>query len=231
MVEQSSKLVGCRCRRCPRGSVGFPNYQASTPPRAHYRGQRFLLCGGPAQPPFEASAMEEWRLPTTPLPKELPDFNKGASTLGPSGADRLTPWRLATVIVQSEKGWGSGAFISSDGWILTTYHVVAVSAQEAAATGRRVSFDIITAGIIDGRPQPQPPLKATLFRADPVHGLALLKLDSFPARGKPFFLLQNRPQDSEWRKLLCHRLSGPEPRRIVVRHGLYEAENVSRVFD
>lgn len=127
----------------------------------------------------DLSSTKTWGSSGSPLAKNMPDYAKGSATLG-AGDERYTAWRLATVIVRSPDGWGSGAFISPDGWLLTNYHVVANSAQTAAITGSPVVLDIITARMTDGRLKPQPALKATVYRVDPVHDLALLKLQSLP---------------------------------------------------
>lgn len=116
------------------------------------------------------------------LPQQLPDFNlvTQTRTLGGSADERHATWRTGTVIVRSAGGWGSGALISADGWLLTNYHVVEGTAQADAVSGRPTVMDVITGAIVDGRIKPQPAVKATLYRVDPVHDLALLKIDARP---------------------------------------------------
>lgn len=132
------------------------------------------------------------------LPRQF-DFQEGAVTLGSPGTDpelrrlqeRIASWQAATVIVRAETGWGSGAFVSGDGWVLTNYHVVESTAQAAALRGTAVTLDVLMAQFEDGRIRPSSPLKATVYRADPVHDLALLKLNGLPrdAAQLPFFKL------------------------------------------
>ena len=179
----------------------------------------------PAQPPFDPSGLKAWGAPTAPLPKQLPNFNQGPSTLGASGVNRFAPWQLATVIVRSEHGWGSGAFISRDGWLLSSYHVVAGAAQAAAVTGTPAKLEVITARMVNGRPMPQPALQATLYRADPVRDLALLKLDPLPGgrRNVVFFRLAANVRDGEDCFFVGPHKKGPP---WSIRSG-----NVSRQFD
>jgi S1-C subfamily serine protease len=179
----------------------------------------------PGKSPFDPSTVKKWGIQNTPLPTGMPDFNKGPSTLGASGTDRFDPWRLATVIVRSETGWGSGAFISGDGWLLSNYHVVADAAQRAALTGQPASVDVITDRILDGRTKPQPALKATLYRADPVHDLALLKLDALPQGQKHvnFFPMGSEVRDGEDCFVIGSQNNGPA---WWIRSG-----NVSQQFD
>jgi S1-C subfamily serine protease len=183
----------------------------------------------PANPRFPASSGKESGYSAPPLPKSLPNFNESATTLGAAGSDRFEHWRLATVIVRSTDGWGSGAFISSDGWILSNYHVVASAAQRAAVDGQPASLEVISANAVAGRIGPRTALKATLFRSDPAHDLALLKLDSVPPGSKrvPFLRMGSKVQNGEE----CYTLgsqsgpSGMSGRAWSVRSG-----NVSRVI-
>ena len=153
----------------------------------------------PSSAPFDPATLKSWGPSSSPLGKGLPDFSKGTATLGAGGDDRVVQWRLATVIVRSNDGWGSGAFISPDGWLLTNYHVVASTAQKAAVTGGPVILDVITARMVEGRMKPQPALKATVYRVDPVHDLALLKLQVLPGgiAQMPYFKLAREIQDGE----------------------------------
>src|SRR5262249_46345215 len=77
--------------------------------------------------------------------------------------------------------------------------VVEDSAQDAARVGEPASLEVIMPRLVDGRMKPQTALKATLYRADPVHDLALLKLDVLPAGTKevPFFRLASAVRDRE----------------------------------
>lgn len=155
----------------------------------------------------------------------MPDFNEGTATLGTGGDQRIVQWRLATVIVRSNDGWGSGAFISPDGWLLTNYHVVASAAQKAAVTGGPVILDVIAARMVEGRIKPQPALKSTVYQVDPVHDLALLKLQALPAgiAQMPYFKLAREIQDGENCFVIGSQGNGPA---WWVRSG-----NVSQQFD
>jgi hypothetical protein len=180
----------------------------------------------PAVPPFDPSALKVWRYAQTALPKGMPDFEYSTGTLGASPDDPYSRWRLATVIVRPEDGFGSGAFISADGWILTDYHVVATAAQKAAVEGSPATVKVFTARILEGRIKPRdPPQTATLCRADPRHDLALLKLDALPegASQMPFFPLADQVHDGEECFVIGSQHNGPA---WWVRGG-----NVSRKFD
>ena len=205
--------------------VFFATRTKKTGPPEQTAAENHLSLQWPAQPPFDPSHLKPWSAPTVFLPKQLPNFNQGPSTLGASGVNRFAPWQLATVIVRSEHGWGSGAFISRDGWLLSSYHVVAGTAQEAAVTGTPAKLDVITARIVNGVPKPQPALKATLYRADPVRDLALLKLDSLPGgrSNVAFFRLAANVRNGEDCFFVGPHKNGPP---WSIRSG-----NVSRQFD
>lgn len=150
----------------------------------------------PEHPSVDPSALTPWGLPSPQLPLEngLPDFEKGRGTLGASGGDRTDQWRLATAIVKTEDGMGSGAFISPDGWLLTNYHVVAGPSQHAAINGTVPTADVIVGQKLDGRIKPRPTVKARVYRVDVVHDVALLKLETVPhgMKAVPYFKLATK---------------------------------------
>jgi S1-C subfamily serine protease len=180
----------------------------------------------PSQPPLNPASLQTWGQKQTALPQVMPDFKETAQTLGAGENDPYAQWRLATVIVRSKEGWGSGAFISQDGWLITNYHVVAPAAQAAAVTGKEpATLDVVTAKIVDGRVKPQPSLPATLYKVDIVHDLALLKLVTLPADSKQvaFFPLATKVEDGEPCFVIGSQNNGPA---WSVR-----SANVSQQFD
>lgn len=186
---------------------------------------QLLALQWPTATPFDPSAGSVWVTPQTLLPKGMPDFGR-VETLGAPPNGPYIAWQLATVIVRSEDGFGSGAVVSGDGWILSNYHVVADAAQKAAVDGTPATLDVITARTVDGRIKPRsPPLKAKLYRADPRHDLALLKLDSLPEDTKqmPHFELATGVSDGEKCFVIGSQHNGPA---WWVRSG-----NVSQQFD
>jgi S1-C subfamily serine protease/DNA-directed RNA polymerase specialized sigma24 family protein len=148
-------------------------------------------------PDLQASA--SWiQPPPGSLPRQLPDFDRpvGGATLG-ARTSPYRQWQLATLIVRSGQGWGSGALISADGWLLTNYHVVEREVQAAAVAGRAATVDVIAPRVEEGRIRPSPAVKARVFRVDPVTDLALLKLETAPAEPVPFFRLARQVVDGD----------------------------------
>lgn len=115
------------------------------------------------------------------LARDLPDFaRQGPVTMGP-GSEARRAMQLATVIVTFDDGFGSGAIISADGWILTNYHVVEGEVQKRALEGKPAVARIFLPRFKDGRIERVPePVEATVYRCSPQHDLALLKLNSVP---------------------------------------------------
>ncbi|NGZ95613.1 MAG: hypothetical protein CV089_05700 [Nitrospira sp. WS110] len=136
----------------------------------------------PQHPSVDPATLTPWGLPSPQLPLEngLPNFEKGMGTLGASGLNRTDQWRLATAIVKTEHGMGSGAVISPEGWVVTNYHVVAGPSQQAAITGTVPTVDVILGQKLEGRIKPRPTVKASVYRVDVVHDMALLKLETLP---------------------------------------------------
>lgn len=124
------------------------------------------------------------RPPHLQLPVGIPNDKMSRGTMGSSGPNKYTPMQLATVIVHTEQGWGSGVFISPEGYLLTNYHVIDSVAQQAAITGQVAQVEVITAEFIKGRMKAQPAVKAQLFRVDPKHDLALLKVMTSPGQSR-----------------------------------------------
>ena len=147
----------------------------------------------------DASSKKPLRVLRAPLATKMPDFGRGYGTLGAATGNRVTPWRLATVIVRSENGWGSGAMISPDGWLITNYHVVEDQSQTAAFTGHPTVLDVIVPQAVNGGVKKRPAIEATLYRADPVRDLALLKLNSLPpgVDSLPYFRLAAQVSQGE----------------------------------
>lgn len=176
--------------------------------------------------PFDSANLKPWSSPQPRLPQRLPDFRaSGGATLGGSGDSRFSRWREATVIVRLERGWGSGAFISADGWLLSNYHVIDSVAQQAAVSGGTPAVEIITGRSAGGRIAPQPALRARVYRVDPARDLALLKLEALPAAVKavPFFPLARTVDEGEDCYVIGSQNNGPA---WWIRSG-----TVSQVFD
>lgn len=153
---------------------------------------------------------KSWNLPGGRLEQPLPDFDgsRGTGTLG-APSPQLQRWQLSTVIVRSANGWGSGALISADGWLLTNYHVVEETAQKAALGPSPAMLDVILPTIVAGRVKPQPAVRATLYRVDPVHDLALLKLEQPPTTELPHFALASEVHDGEDCVVIGSQANGP----------------------
>lgn len=83
---------------------------------------------------------------------------------------------LATVVVRSASSFGNGVIISDDGWILSSYRVVAAAAQAAALTGAPVTVDVRLPRMVDGQARQGATVQAVVYRADPVRDLVLLKI-------------------------------------------------------
>lgn len=155
----------------------------------------------PETPASDPSALTPWgpHSPVLSLPTGLPDFKQGSGTHEGSGDDSINRWRRATAIVKTPAGIGSGAFVAPEGWLLTTYHVVAGPSQQAALTGTVPTVEVILGRQNEGRLSPQSPVTAQVYRVDPVHDLALLKLETLPEgmNEVPFFTLATRVQPGE----------------------------------
>jgi serine protease Do len=192
-------------------TIGFLMILPVTRPLDPQSAAVSLVPQWPSQPPFDPGGLRTWESPQPGLPTAMPAFDKTTGTLGASGDERVARWRLATVIVRSENGWGSGAFISADGWVVTNYHVVARAAQKAAVSGKPARLDVIMATIAEGRTKPQAPVQATLYRANPVHDLALLKVDALPADRTqvPFFTLGNKVETGQDCFVIGSQNNGP----------------------
>jgi S1-C subfamily serine protease len=153
--------------------------------------------------PAQAGLSLRWSPPQVPpddfsrgvapvlLEQVLPNFDSvppGGATLGGGGANPVRDMQLATVIVKTRDGWGSGAVISADGWVLTNYHVVESMAQAAATSGGNATLTVVLPAVIENRIKPGAEVEARLFRADPVVDLALLKITRPPADLRSFTL-------------------------------------------
>lgn len=179
----------------------------------------------PSTPPFNPQQLTAWATPRATLPTAMPDFSRAGGTLGAtSGEERFAHWREATVIIRTEEGWGSGTIVSPDGWILTSYQVVQTAAQRAALEGETARVKVVTGQQKAGALTAQPALEGILYRADPIHDLALLKLEQLPAGRKslPYFKLGNEINVDED----CYVI-GSEQKGLALWP---RAGNVSRIF-
>ncbi|MBX3327486.1 MAG: trypsin-like peptidase domain-containing protein, partial [Nitrospira sp.] len=179
----------------------------------------------PSTPPFNPQQLTAWATPRATLPMAMPDFSRAGGTLGTtSREDRSAHWREATVIVRTEEGWGSGTIVSPDGWILTSYQVVQTAAQRAALEGETARVKVVIGQQKAGALTAQPAIEGILYRADPIHDLALLKLEHLPAGRKslPYFKLGNEIKVDED----CYVI-GSEQKGLALWP---RAGNVSRIF-
>lgn len=182
-----------------------------------------VALGWPSLNAIDPSGRTDWAARAPRLPAELPQFDRITGTLGAS-EDRYVDWRLATVIVRTGDGFGSGAFVSADGWIITNYHVIARAAQSAALAGTPAKATIIVGQIADGRVRPAADqIPATVYRADPEHDLALLKLDRVPGGGIKAFALAREVMEGADCYVIGSQNNGPA---WWIRAG-----NVTHIFD
>lgn len=137
----------------------------------------------------ESSKIELFELKPTPIASALPDWMKTETTLmgGSKAARKALDWQLATVIISIEDsdgehiGHGSGVAISTQGWILTNFHVVESVVQDCSLTGEIPKVSIITCEKDGGRARRREgSLSATVFRVSPTLDLALVRLDALP---------------------------------------------------
>ena len=137
------------------------------------------------QPPIPEELLEpQLQVPRgRSLAVQMPNWDSHAVALLGVHDDQYLTWRLATVIVRSGDHWGSGAIISGDGWILTSYRVVESAVQDAAIKGQVGRVEVIIATEHRGAVVPlsaNHPTAAQVYRVDLAKDLALLKLDSVP---------------------------------------------------
>jgi len=143
---------------------------------------------------FDSASLESPPTKHLQLASIIPDYNRSYGVSGGSAKNPRIQWQLATVIVKTRYGWGSGTFISPDGYFITNYHIIDAVAQNAAKTGKVATVEITAAKYDRARITPRTPkrpITATLYRADPQHDLALFKVDSLPDGEKawPYFPL------------------------------------------
>ena len=109
------------------------------------------------------------------------------------GADLYAKVAPAVVVVRTSNAHGTGFLISPDGWNLTNNHVVVSGPLHEAA--RQASYVSIHLGRLgaDGVMALTPaPVRAYVYKLDPVRDLGLLKLDSTPTP-LPFLPLSPTP--------------------------------------
>jgi S1-C subfamily serine protease len=183
----------------PSGQTPTPGGSSATiPPNAEVASQGKLPTEGPSKASSSGQVrsdgtiwsekliagidLKPWAASSADLAKgQIPDGRRFFQTLGPGSRPKWPNWVLATVIVDIGDGWGSGSVISPDGWILTNYHVIARSAQNAALKGEVASVQIVVPHRADDRVKPLEAVPGLVYRVDPVHDLALIKVSRMPA--------------------------------------------------
>ncbi|HET9234190.1 MAG TPA: serine protease [Candidatus Eisenbacteria bacterium] len=138
---------------------------------------------------LEAESQEVWGLAPYPWADKLPDFSTSAPKVR-ANAPAAAAGREATVILGGGDGFGSGVFISADGWILTNYHVVATIAQAMALTGQAPRMRVYIGKLESGTMRLEPDsLVARVYRVSPSIDLAMLKIENVGKRTFPFVKL------------------------------------------
>ncbi len=129
---------------------------------------------------IEASLQEQQRVMIFDIALSLPVSPKeNLTTRGASDAALFKKTSPAVVLVATKEGVGSGAVISSNGFIVTNWHVIAGSDEvgvmfKPIQEGKKLSSE-------DFR-------KAEIVRVNQVADLALLKVESLPSHVTPFQL-------------------------------------------
>lgn len=129
---------------------------------------------------IEASLQDQQRVKIFDVALSLPVSPKdNLTTRGASDAALFKKTSPAVVLVATKESVGSGAVISSDGYIVTNWHVIAGNKEvgvmfKPIQEGKKLSSD-------DFR-------KAEIVRVNQVADLALLKVESLPGHVTPFQL-------------------------------------------
>lgn len=126
-----------------------------------------------------------------------PDFSAiSTQTMGGSGVDARSIWRLATVIVKSEHGFGSGVLVDKDGLVLTNYHVVSDAVQRAALQGHIGEVELILPELVDGVVRARyTHVRATVVRSSPAFDLAVLRAEVLPTDSPRLVLAPELPAE------------------------------------
>lgn len=135
-----------------------------------------------------------------PLPKPSgPPAALPLDQLGIRGPEAIEVYRKAApavvYVTDGETGHGSGAFISSDGWVMTNNHVVEgmpYSLKHGAQVARIVYGSLGTEGSMEVA---EGYLEGIVFRRDEQRDLALLKVVKLPGRRSsvPYLALAAEP--------------------------------------
>jgi S1-C subfamily serine protease len=185
--------------QAPPGQTPTPDTSSATlPPNPEVATQGKLPTEGPSKSPSSGQVrssgiiwsekliagmdLKPWAASSADLAKgPIQDGRRVFLTLGSGSRPKWWNWVLATVIVDVGEGWGSGSVISPDGWILTNYHVVDSSVQKATLKGELATVQIVVPHRIEDRVKALEAVPGTVYRVDPVHDLALIKVSRLPA--------------------------------------------------
>jgi len=101
----------------------------------------------------------------------------------------------ASVLVRTDRGFGTGVVIDPKGYVLTNYHVVADGRRKDFVVSVNVTFgDLLPTGRMSRQ---EKAYEAVIVKSDVVRDLAILKLKDPPAKLTTLKLAKSAPQIAE----------------------------------